>query len=230
MSMLSQGSIPMELDHAALKARHRNEREGYSPALSLRTHRALSWLARAEREGDDHDARFLFLWISFNAAYANEIHDRKAFTEQAVLRNFLAMLVDLDRDKLLYSILWEEFPGAVRVLIDNRYVFGPFWDAQAGRIPADAWLRPFEDNKAWAHRAMGAMDTAGVLAVVFDRLYTLRNQLVHGGATWNSSVNRNQLRDAVQILGRLVPAMLHLMMEHSGRVWGEPSFPVVDRG
>ena len=217
----------MDLLHASLKARHRSEREHFSPALSLRTHRALSWLGRAEREADDLDARFLFLWIAFNAAYANEIHDRKAFTEQAVLRNFLSTLVDLDTEKRLYKILWDEFPGAVRVLIDNRYVFGPFWEAHSGRIPVDAWERPFEDNKAWAHKAMGAMDTTGVLAVVFDRLYTLRNQLVHGGATWNSSVNRNQLRDAGQILGRLVPVMIELMMDNPKRVWGDPNYPVV---
>ena len=44
-----------------------------------------------------------------------------------------------------------------------------------------------------------------VLSIVFDRLYVLRNQLVHGGATWNSQVNRQQLRDGVAILGTLVP-------------------------
>jgi hypothetical protein len=44
----------MNLDYASLKARHRAVREapGYSQALSLRAHRALSWLQRAEREQD----------------------------------------------------------------------------------------------------------------------------------------------------------------------------------
>lgn len=28
-----------------------------------------------------------------------------------------------------------------------------------------------------------------ILSILFDRLYVLRNQLVHGGATWNSDVN-----------------------------------------
>jgi len=34
----------------------------------LRVHRSISWVDRAEAELDDHDARFLFLWIAFNAA------------------------------------------------------------------------------------------------------------------------------------------------------------------
>ena len=36
----------------------------------MRTHRALSWLNRAEQESEDLDARFIFLWIAFNSAYS----------------------------------------------------------------------------------------------------------------------------------------------------------------
>mgnify|MGYP003610388203 FL=1 len=35
-------------------------------------HRALSWLEKAE-QSDDLDSRFIFLWISFNAAYAKDL-------------------------------------------------------------------------------------------------------------------------------------------------------------
>ena len=52
-----------------LKTRQRAERVNYPEHLSLRVHRALSWLNRAEQCQDD-DGRFIFLWISFNAAYA----------------------------------------------------------------------------------------------------------------------------------------------------------------
>ena len=56
-------------------------------------------------------------------------------------------------------------------------------------------------------------ETATVLGIVFDRLYVLRNQLVHGGATWNSQINRAQIEDGVAILGTLVPLILAVMME-----------------
>lgn len=42
----------------------------------------------------------------------------------------------------------------------------------------------------------------------FDRLYVLRNQIFHGGATFNSKANRDQLRDACDILGDLFPAII----------------------
>ncbi|NEU35080.1 hypothetical protein GN156_30950, partial [bacterium LRH843] len=60
------------LDHAALKAKQRAIREGFPETMGLRAHRAISWIGRAEACGEDDDARFIFLWIAFNAAYADE--------------------------------------------------------------------------------------------------------------------------------------------------------------
>ena len=191
----------MTFDHASLKARHRAERDAWPAALSLRVHRALSWLDRAERETGDPDARFVFLWIAFNAAYGQDIADRKAFPEQRVLGEFLRRLVDHDDEKLLYGVLWDAYPGPIRLLIDNPYVF--------------------------AQRSIGRMDAHGVLLIVFERLYTLRNQLIHGGATWSGRVNRSQIADAVSIMEALVPRIIHLMMNLSDAHWGEPGYPVV---
>ena len=58
------------MNYEELKERHRAEREGYPPNLSLRVHRALSWLDRAEQLAEDADGQFILLWIAFNAAYA----------------------------------------------------------------------------------------------------------------------------------------------------------------
>lgn len=62
----------MQVTHTTLKDRHRAIRDGMPEALSLRIHRSLSWLQRAA-QCDDPDGRFVFLWIAFNAAYAQEI-------------------------------------------------------------------------------------------------------------------------------------------------------------
>lgn len=70
-------------------------------------------------------------------------------------------------------------------------------------------------------------DTSKVLAIVFDRLYVLRNQLVHGSTTWNSQVNRAQLADAVAILGTLVPLVLTIMMDRPDQPYGDALYPVV---
>ena len=218
----------MELNYYNLKNRQREVRDAFSPALALRTHRALSWLERAEREEGDHDARFIFLWIAFNAAYANEIGDRKTFSERKVLLNFLKRLEALDRERLLYQAVWDQFTGPIRLLIDNRFVFQPFWDHFRGQAGAEDWEQRFSHSRRQAHRALGRQDTLKILAVVFDRLYVLRNQLIHGGATWGGAVNRQQIRDGAAILGALVPIVIHLMLEAPYQLWGEPSYPVVE--
>ncbi|GMQ54867.1 hypothetical protein YSKK_27300 [Halopseudomonas aestusnigri] len=66
-----------------------------------------------------------------------------------------------------------------------------------------------------------------MLAVVFSRLYTLRNQLVHGGATWNGKINRDQLRDCVAILGQLVPLVIEIMLDNPNTLWGDACYPVI---
>ncbi len=217
----------MDFDHARLTARARRIEAKYPGGLALRVHRSLSWLARAERSDGDDDARFIFLWISLNAAYGDEIQ-RETAPEQAILDRFFTRLVALDTANLLYELVWAKFPGPVRLLLDNRYVFQPFWDHQNGRIDEERWKRSFEGAKAKARRALRDRSrTATVLAIVLARLYTLRNQLIHGGATWHSSVNRDQVRDGTAILADLVPRVIHLMMANPEEDWGDPSYPVV---
>ena len=72
------------------------------------------------------------------------------------------------------------------------------------------------------------METGKVLAVMFDRLYTLRNQLIHGGATWASSINRSQVEHGADILRELVPVIISLMMDEPERFRSDPCYPVMD--
>ena len=103
------------------------------------------------------------------------------------------------------QLVWTEFPKSIRVLLDNQYVFADFWRAQSGAIPQEEFERAFAAANHAAHVALGKQDTVTVLSIVLSRIYTLRNQLVHGGATWGSSVNREQLRDCTNFMAKLVP-------------------------
>jgi hypothetical protein len=94
-------------------------------------------LNRAEQAHDDQDAQFIFLWIAFNAAYANEIDDHHRFTEQETFLNFIKRLCELDNNNALSELVWSEFAGIIRVLLSNKFVFPqtltvfqPFWDFQ----------------------------------------------------------------------------------------------------
>ena len=213
--------------HSALKERHRAAREGMQPALNLRIHRALSWLQRAA-QCDDADGRFVFLWIAFNAAYAQEIPQHQRLSEQETFRAFLQKLHALDSEKKLDALVWKEFSGPLRILLDNPYVFESFWDFHRGLITEADWQARFLRGKQRAHKLLAQGQTPELLALVFQRIYTLRNQLMHGGATWNGIVNRAQLQDCVNLMGKLVPVVIEIMLNSSDTIWGDACYPVIN--
>lgn len=215
----------MDITAHNLKARHREVRDGYPEALTVRIHRALSWVERADREMEDADARFVFLWIAFNAAYASEFGFEQ--TERAQARAFVDQLVALDGERKLHGVLFGQFSGPVRTLVDNKFVFDPFWRAMREHDSSDRWKQQLEEDRKLTMRAVMDGGTAQLLATVLDRLYVLRNQIVHGGATWNSQANRSQVRDAGAILGKLLPVMIALMMDNPAAPFGDIAYPVV---
>ena len=217
----------MQATHAILKERHRNIRDGMPEALNLRIHRSLSWLHRASQCQDDVDARFIFLWIAFNAAYAQEIPRSMHLSQQESFRSFLRKLDGLDTGKQLHTLVWNTFSGPIRVLLDNPYVFESFWSHQRGEIDAATWQERFAAGKRKAAILLAQSQTPELLGLVFQRIYTLRNQLVHGGATWNGSVNRVQLQDCVNLMGKLVPVLIAIMLESADSLWGDACYPVI---
>lgn len=213
------------LDYSTLKEKQRLKRDGFSESLSLRVHRALSWLKRAELCEDD-DGCFIFLWIAFNAAYANDTGDHR-IDESKRHKEFLKRITELDSDNLLQDILWKKYSDAIRVLLNNQYVYQPFWNYHNKIEGYDNWEQTFAGAMKKSTSAIMSKDNATVLQIVFSRLYTLRNQMMHGGATWNSSVNRQQIKDAKNILESIVPTVIHIMMQNDTEFWAEACYPVI---
>ena len=48
----------------------------------------------------------------------------------------------------------------------------------------------------------------------------LRNQLIHGNATWNGQLNRQQVNDGYRLLSALQPVFLSIMMSNPHKDWG----------
>jgi hypothetical protein len=199
------------------------------PALSepsrIRIHRATSWLARAESEGEDADAQFTFLWIAFNAAYAKEFGMDSSERDQ--LNAFFVKLLAVDSSRRIQGLMFGQFTGPVRTLIENKFVFEPFWKALRGHDSSNRWEAQFARSKDVAMKAVMGSQTDVVLSIVFDRLYVLRNQIVHGGATWNSKMNRMQVRDGARILLATIPVLVDLMLDHPETDFGDILYPVV---
>ena len=214
------------MTYQTLKQRHREVRDTFPANLNLRIHRSLSWLHRAELSDDD-DGRFIFLWIAFNAAYACEIDENARLSEQITFNGFLEKLCAMDSAKRIDQLVWQEFSGSIRILLDTPFVFQSFWDYHSGKISEAVWTERFSKGKKLAQQALANGKTPSLLGIVFNRLYTLRNQLIHGGATWNSSANRKQLRDCVSLLSKLVPIIIELMLDNPQTLWGEACYPVI---
>ena len=217
------------LDFVTLKDKQRAIREGFPETMGLRVHRAISWIGCAEKSSENDDARFLFLWIAFNAAYADEqkFHSVPP-AERTAFNDYFTKLIALDNEKHIHKALWHNFSGPIRVIMNNRYVFSPFWQHHNGIEGAEDWENRFKYSVREFESALKRGDCVKILSFVFDRLYVLRNQLIHGGATWNSNVNRDQVRDGAAILGFLLPVFVDIMMDNPSDEWGKPFYPVVE--
>ncbi len=178
-----------------------------------------------EKNAPDPDAGFIFLWIAFNAAYGGE---RKTESESAPEREtfvtYFRKIEQHDSDRRIYNAIWSRFSQPIRLLLENEYVFKPFWDHHIGVPGCENWQERFASDQQRVRSALAKRDACKILEKVFDRLYVLRNQLLHGSATWNGRVNRKQVKDGAVILRFLMPVFLDVMMNVPLEDWGKPPY------
>ncbi len=227
LELLEQSVEENTLNHDILKTRQRAERDSFTPNLSIRVHRALSWLKKSEQCEDD-DSRFTFLWIAFNAAYAQEWSQCSAIPEKDRYQTFIDKLVSIDKAGKLQHLVWDEYSGPIRCILENEFILQAFWEFKSGRLQEQEWRTKLRTAKQAANHALANTDTSKVLSIVFTRLYTLRNQIIHGGSTFGSSANRSQLRDCTNFLQKVIPIVIYLMMDGKNEVWGDPVYPLVN--
>ncbi len=216
-----------------------------------RIRRAESWLKRSEvaeanrnhaRSDEERAAldceRFIFLWISFNAAYGGELIDDRGGrypAESQKFSEFLAKILARDTKQAIKTILWVTYSDPVRVLLKNQYVFSLFWRSIRDTSVDFSWKHSFDTRNKRAFSALLKGDIHAVLREVFDRLYILRNQLFHGGATFATGWGQSQVRDGSRIMASIVPEILNLMKTDINKnpesdTWGPVAFPRINEG
>ena len=215
------------LNHRGLQAEWERVEDSLPDNLRLRMRRALSWLGRAEQETDDPDAAFIFYWIAFNAAYARDRSSEFQRQERNLFGDYFEIILRIDSEYTIHNAIRDRFSDLIEPLLNNKFVYKPFWDERGGLDDYDDWLKSFYKSRSNVDRAIDRADTLVVLNSLFDRLYVLRNQLMHGGATWQGSINRAQVGDGARIMAFLVPLFVSLMMSHPETDWGYPDYPVV---
>jgi hypothetical protein len=196
--------------------------------IYLRLHRAISWLKSAEEHPGEVDLQFISLWISLNACYAidnfNELAEK--LTERKNISTFLAKLAEHDATRKIHDLLWNRFSNEVRLLIENKFIFRPFWDYQRGE--AEEYKYALDQSIKKANHLLVEKRTSELLEIVLERLYTLRNQVFHGGATYKGSVNRQQVKDGVSMLIKLIPIIIEIMLLNKDVDWGKVNYPLVE--
>lgn len=202
---------------------------------SDRMRRAETWHARSEKATSPAE-RFIFLWIAFNAAYGSEVMTSDPAArrrEREKFERFLQEIAKRDHERELEKIVVHRFPGLIRSLLENQYVFQPFWSAVQGSSGRTDWSRRFKGENREAVRALESGNLPTILRIVFLRLYTLRNQIFHGGATFGTGWGRDQVRDGSQIMASLVPVILKVMRRDienapESDVWGKVQYPRIN--
>ena len=201
-----------------------------------RMRRAWSWLNLSKKSESD-DEKFIFLWIAFNAVYGTEVPDTSdddRITERDRFADFVNKIVERDRERAIENMLWDTFSGPVRILLENKFVFGPFWSWVQDRERPEGkdWESQFKERKRRVLEALGRHDVSRVLAEVLARLYVLRNQIIHGGTTFAEGWGRDQLRDGRHIMENIMPLILQIMQDDidknpDSNVWGGLNYPRV---
>ena len=219
---MSSDEIVNGLTAATLEAKWKSnpDSEQRQNPFNLRMRRATSWLARAEQERDDPDAAFIFCWIAFNAAYSGNIAgERRAF------KVYFGKILALRDGRVIFSEMSSKFAEAIRKFIPNQYVFPDFWTGDIfQQTDPQVWEPSLDRSISRFHRAIENDNIRDILEELFDRLYVLRNQLIHGGATWQGGVNRSQVRDGAAIMAFLVPHFINLMLDNPTADWGIPPY------
>ena len=192
---------------------------------AVRLHRAISWLKCAEQQNDNPDMQFVSLWIAFNACYAINLGKETFPSEKESFNDFIKKLVLHDKEQRFFNLLWHQFSVNVRQLIENQFLFKSYWDFHRNEITD--WKRSFMKSVANGMTFLSNKDVPKLLIVVLDRLYMLRNQIMHGGATFESSANRSQLQSSCNILKLFIPLMIDIMIDNKEEEWGDIYYPLI---
>ena len=199
--------------------------------LNVKVRRALSWIRQAEKAENSYpDNCFLFYWIAFNALYSSRVEEKGSRSaERLVHQKFFDKLLDADKKQRIYNTIWGRFQKQFKSLIGNKYLFLDFWKYHNNDLVEVHWGGQYQERIKRFDELIRRNEKAEALAEVFASLYVLRNQIAHGGSTWGSDHNTNQVEICSNIIKSIVPLMVDIMLESPDNDWGELHFPVLDK-
>jgi hypothetical protein len=194
--------------------------ENYSDN-AIRMHRAISWLFACEN-GENVDLSFLSAWIGFNACYSVP-PENAGETENARMWKFLQEVIEQDDHRLIASYIFEEQIGLIDSLMSIQYLFKQFWISI--HVQEEGWDAEYEIQNTRLLIDRDQRNTLSHCNAIVQRVYVLRNQVIHGGATFESSMNREQMNICNQFMHGLLLRIINVMMKKPLYDWGSTNYP-----
>ncbi len=209
-----------------------------------RIRRAKTWLKRSSRKRTTIVERFIFLWISFNAAYGNE-ESLKNFAEEIekkgnkkknradsfVFKRFLQNIISHGK-KSLNQIFEAELRDSIESFLENPCLSKEFWKLarEEDVRELEGWKEEFQNENKCLMEAWENKDLRKFLPQIFIRLYELRNQIFHGGTTYPYGAGRRQIVHGTAVISFLVPIIIEIMESEIQKnsetdVWGRVTYP-----
>jgi hypothetical protein len=204
-----------------------------------RLSRAESWLCAASNleatvGPNEVDAQtvFLYRYIAFNSLYGMwkfQGSEKQTWTQLDRFFDNILILHSEDRHRkgntLRTALL--QCQSSWLGLMDNEYLDKGYWAVQE-HLPG--FREKYRSAKFGALRRLSQQEYKDLLHSIFSRIVVLRNQIVHGCATFGRvSLGWKSVTTANPVLRTLVPAFLLLMGQYPDSVdW--PPIPYPRRG
>lgn len=191
----------------------------------IRVHRSLSWSMRAGAFGEEHpEAEVLFHWIAFNSLYGEwDAINARPGVDASARNRFLRRVVGAGCG-LCATFLYRHKP-LIKKLLGSPFLVATFWrDPEAPKAREQA-VRDLYQLDGLLQRGPHSK----LYELVFERVYVLRGQLVHGASSGGSKLNRGTLTNCREWLRGAVPLLQHVVIEElADDEWPALCYPPVE--
>lgn len=180
-------------------------------SLTDRVRRSISWLRRVVRVSqDDLPPRFIELWIALNAIYGQPTYSKGSrTTEEDYFSLFMGSLVQFDSSERQLPATMKKTEKRVKGLVGNKYLWNEFWRRDLSRLATN-----IDEETKILKEAVDRNDVQTFFTCAVKRLLVLRNQLVHGSSSENTTKNEDALKPGLLILEEILPVFLLLLIRH----------------
>lgn len=199
-----------------------------------RLRRAQLWLQRAQEEERRGAEKLMFFWVAFEAMFARHKRytgdsDKKS---HRAMNNFIEAAVQSGGAHIGVKEVIKNNKGEIKRIINLRYTAPDFWTRHdASKKTPEEWEAQHQREKEGLKKGLelrNLHDCVRVMKGLFGRLYSVRNQIFHGGhSLGGQSQGREQVKWALHLLEQFIPVFLDALQKHPHIAKGEPPFPRV---